>query len=98
MTFRYSMLCIFVTFLFACETKPAVDPDAPKTPEWEACIADLASYADCKIDEAGQINEQLVTRTTNLMKIKRNQSVVSEEKCTSVLAKLPADDDCVPKK
>lgn len=96
MTIRLLILSI-VFLASACESKPAVDPNAPKTPAWEACIKSINTYADCKVDEVGQVDEGLKGRTEAQLKIKRNQAVVSEEKCTSVLAGLPSDDACVPK-
>ena len=80
----------------ACESKPAVDPNAPKTPEWEACIQKVESYAKCKIDEAGQIDEGIQRRVTKQMKVKQNQSVASEAICQKALTGLPGDDPCVP--
>ena len=82
---------------FGCETKPAVDPDAPKSAEWEACIADMKAYAECKTAEAGQIDSGIQKRIERQMTTKTNQSVVSEELCLKVLGKLPSDDRCVPK-
>ena len=93
-TLAIVLLSVFT--LVACEQQPKVDPNAPKSPEWEDCIAKVEKYADCTAKEAGQLPGGAGNRVAKQMEGKKNKANNSEKMCSAILAKIPADDSCAP--
>ncbi len=93
-TLAIALLSVFT--LVACEQQPKADPNAPKSAEWEACIAKVEQYADCTAKEASQLPGGAGNRVTKQMEGKKNKANNSESMCNAILTKIPADDGCAP--
>jgi hypothetical protein len=81
-------------FVVACESKPAVDPNAPKSPEWQACVDDVNAYCDCKDDEAGQLDDATAARIKRSTKAARNKALISHERCEATWDTFDPSDPC----